>query len=45
MKDHPYHSIDTDDLIKRDIGVDWIKAYKERDDILSKWTAKVTTAR
>ncbi len=45
VKDHPYHSIDTDDLIKRDIGVDWIKAYKERDDILSKWTEKVTTAR
>jgi len=45
MKDCPYHSVDTDELIQKDIGVDWIKAYRERDSILSKWTTTVTTAR
>ena len=43
--DHPYHSIDTDELIKMDIGVDWVKAYKERDSILKKWTTTVTAPR
>lgn len=38
----PYHSISTDDLIKMDMGVDWEKAYHEREAINDLWTVKVT---
>ena len=38
----PYHSISTDDLIQKDIGVDWEKAYHDRESITNLWTVKVT---
>ena len=38
----PYHSIDTDELISRDMGVDWEKAYHDREEINDLWTQKVT---
>ena len=38
----PYHSISTEDLIKMDLGVDWEKAYHEREAINDLWTEKVT---
>jgi iron(III) transport system substrate-binding protein len=38
----PYHSISTDDLIKKDIGVNWDRAYHDREKILATWSDKVT---
>ncbi|MBQ9612960.1 MAG: extracellular solute-binding protein [Lachnospiraceae bacterium] len=38
----PKHSIDTNKLIEMDMGVDWNKAYKEREKINNLWTEKVT---
>ena len=38
----PEHSIPTDELISKDLGVDWEKAYKSREDINNLWTEKVT---
>jgi iron(III) transport system substrate-binding protein len=42
MKDCPAHSVDTDSLIAKDIGVDWEKAYHDREQINELWTEKVT---
>ena len=42
MTDIPYKSVDTNELIKQDIGVDWVKAYQEREAINKLWTEKVT---
>ena len=42
MAEVPYHSIDTDELIKMDMGVDWEKAYHSREEINMLWTQKVT---
>ena len=42
MKEYPAGSIDTDTLIGMDIGVDWEKAYREREQINNLWTEKVT---
>ena len=41
-KEYPYHSVDTDSLIEKDMGVDWEKAYKNREEINNLWTLKVT---
>ena len=41
-KNYPAHSIDTNELIKMDMGVDWEKAYHEREKINNLWTEKVT---
>lgn len=38
----PYKSIDTKALIEKDMGVDWVKAYKNREAIINMWTEKVT---
>lgn len=38
----PYDSISTDDLIKRDIGVDWERCYRDRDEIRTKFQEAVT---
>ena len=38
----PYKSVSTDELIGKDLGVDWEKAYRERESINNLWTAKVT---
>ena len=42
MKAFPAHSVDTDTLIAKDLGVDWEKAYHEREAINNLWTEKVT---
>ena len=42
MADVPYHSVSTDDLIKKDLGVNWDRAYHDREKILAAWTDKVT---
>ena len=39
---YPAHSIDTNELIKMDMGVDWEKAYHEREEINNLWTEKVS---
>ena len=39
---YPAHSVDTNDLIGMDMGVDWDKAYREREQINNLWTEKVT---
>ena len=38
----PANSVSTDTLIEQDMGVDWEKAYKNREDINNLWTIKVT---
>lgn len=38
----PYKSVPTDGLIEKDLGVDWEKAYRERESISNLWTVKVT---
>ena len=38
----PYKSVDTNELIQKDLGVDWEKAYREREEINQLWTVKVT---
>ncbi|MBR2697589.1 MAG: extracellular solute-binding protein, partial [Clostridia bacterium] len=42
MADYPAHSVDTDGLIAKDLGVDWEYAYKNREAINNLWTEKVT---
>jgi len=42
MDEHPAHSIDTNELIKMDMGIDWVDAYKNREAINNLWTVKVT---
>ena len=43
MTDIPYGSIDTNELIAKDLGVDWENAYKNREAINKDWTEIVTT--
>ena len=38
----PYMSVSTDELIQKDIGVDWERAYRNREQIRNLWTEKVT---
>ena len=38
----PRLSVDTDSLIRKDLGVDWEKAYHEREAITNLWNVKVT---
>ena len=40
--EYPAHSVETDSLIEKDLGVDWEKAYKNREAINNLWTMKVT---
>ncbi|MBR6184922.1 MAG: ABC transporter substrate-binding protein [Clostridia bacterium] len=42
MDAYPYKSIATMSLIEKDMGVDWEKAYKNREEIQNMWTEKVT---
>ena len=42
MTEVPYHSVSTDELIQKDIGVDWEKAYHDREQIKETWTTKIT---
>ena len=43
MKEIPYESVDTNELIAKDLGVDWENAYKNREAINTAWTETVTT--
>lgn len=42
MDEYPAHSIPTAELAEKDMGVDWVKAYKNREEINNLWTLKVT---
>jgi iron(III) transport system substrate-binding protein len=42
VTDVPFKSVDTKSLIEKDMGVDWEKAYKNREQIRNLWTEKVT---
>ena len=42
LADIPENSVDTQGLIEKDLGVDWEKAYRQREAINSLWTQKVT---
>ena len=42
MAETPEHSVSTDELVAKDLGVDWEKAYKEREEIKKLWSEKVT---
>ena len=43
MTDAPWHSMATDELIQKDLGVDWEHVYKNREAINTAWTVKVTS--
>ena len=40
--DVPFDSISTDDLIKTDLGVDWVRCYTLREEIRTQFQEKVT---
>ena len=42
MKDVPYDSVDTDSLIAKDMGVDWVRCYTQRDEIRTEFQERVT---
>lgn len=39
----PYDSISTDTLIEKDMGVDWVRCYTQREEIRTKFQEAVTT--
>ena len=43
MEEIPYGSVDTEQLIEKDLGVDWENAYHNREAINTAWTEIVTT--
>ena len=43
MQEYPWHSIDTNELIEKDLGVDWENVYRNREAINTAWTVKVTS--
>ena len=42
MQEFPAGSVDTEELIAKDLGVDWENAYHNREAINTLWTEKVT---
>ena len=42
MAEYPWNSVDTDELIGKDLGVDWTQVYQNREAINTVWTVKVT---
>lgn len=42
MSEIPDGSVSTDELVAQDLGVDWDKAYHEREQIKKLWSEKVT---
>ena len=42
MKDVPYDSVDTDSLIEKDMGVDWVRCYTQREEIRTEFQERVT---
>lgn len=43
MDEYPVNSVETNSLIEKDLGVDWVNAYKNRQEIMTMWNEKVTT--
>ena len=43
MTDIPFDSVDTDGLIEKDMGVDWVRCYTQREAIQTEWNERVTT--
>ena len=43
MTEIPYKSISTEELIKKDLGVDWETAFRNREANNTAWTEIVTT--
>lgn len=41
----PFDSIDTEELIKKDIGVDWVRTYTQRDEIQNAFQQSVTISK
>lgn len=41
-KEIPFDSVDTDGLIEKDIGVDWVRTYTQRDEIQNAFQQAVT---
>ena len=42
IQEGPEHSVNTDELVAKDLGVDWDKAYHEREQIKKLWSEKIT---
>ena len=42
MTDVPYDSVDTDGLIAKDMGVDWVRCYTQREEIRTQFQERVT---
>lgn len=42
MTEVPYDSVDTDGLIEKDLGVDWVRCYTQRDEIRTQFQENVT---
>ena len=42
MTEVPYDSVDTNGLIEKDMGVDWVRCYTQREEIRTQWQEKVT---
>lgn len=42
MKEVPYDSVDTDGLIEKDMGVDWVRCYTQREEIRTQFQERVT---
>ena len=42
MKEVPYDSVDTDGLIEKDMGVDWVRCYTQREEIRTEFQERVT---
>ena len=42
MTEVPYDSVDTNGLIEKDMGVDWVRCYTQRDEIRTQFQEKVT---
>ena len=42
MEEIPFGSVDTEELIEKDLGVDWENAYHNREAINTAWTETVT---
>lgn len=42
MTEVPYDSVDTNGLIEKDMGVDWVRCYTQREEIRTQFQEKVT---
>lgn len=42
MKEVPFDSVDTDGLIEKDMGVDWVRCYTQREEIRTEFQERVT---